>query len=276
MQGRVQYDHGTFDGGLGLGGALEVSPLTDRGCSGYGRPLRFEEDRLFPRLAIHRAERELDPTSVALADAWLDDTRSECGSVPAFLALARDLARAGAPRDLVARAERAAWDELRHTFLCAGLAERYGSLRVAAPIVGPLPARAQTTRDAIERFAIESWLDGCLGEGEAAARARVALVSATDAEARRVYAVIAQDEQRHADLAWDILAWALRTGGRRTKERVRAAMGGPADLRVDDVPGDAATWSAHGRLLPRDLERVREATYARSTARGMKLLDLAW
>jgi hypothetical protein len=125
---------------------------------------------------------------------------------------------------------------------------------------------------------MESWIDGCLGEGEAATRARVALATVRDAEAKRACAVIARDEQRHADLAWDILAWALSARGGPAKERLREELRSarsPVAARADDGPHDRATWSAHGRLLPRDLELVREAAYGQSVERGAKLLDTA-
>ncbi|WP_437763225.1 hypothetical protein WMF27_42150 [Sorangium sp. So ce281] len=55
----------------------------------------------------------------ALAGAWLDSARAECGAIPAFLALAQDLAAVGA---LVARALAALGDEVHHTARCSELA----------------------------------------------------------------------------------------------------------------------------------------------------------
>src|SRR5262249_24615864 len=81
-----------------------------------GRPLRDAAGAPLPAALRVLAERPAAPTadaatSAALAAAWFDDARAECASVPAFLALARDLLACGAPHPLVSAAICAAGDE---------------------------------------------------------------------------------------------------------------------------------------------------------------------
>lgn len=70
------------------------------------------------------------------------------------------------------------------------------------------------------RLAVESWLDGCLAEGVAARRAHAASLTATDPEVRAAQRRIARDEERHADLGWRVLTWALETGGTEVADAV--------------------------------------------------------
>jgi hypothetical protein len=70
---------------------------------------------------------------------------------------------------------------------------------------------------------VESWLDGCLGEGAAAKRAAREVLVARDARTRAVWARIAEDESRHAELAWDILGWTIDRAGSAARDAVGAA-----------------------------------------------------
>ncbi|HMY16467.1 MAG TPA: hypothetical protein PKA58_09120, partial [Polyangium sp.] len=70
------------------------------------------------------------------------------------------------------------------------------------------------------RLAIESFWDGCIGEGAAAARARRLAVHAHDARTRKTLSIIARDEQAHADLAADILRFCVAAGGKSVRNAV--------------------------------------------------------
>jgi hypothetical protein len=67
---------------------------------------------------------------------------------------------------------------------------------------------------------VESWIDGCLGEGAAAERAVREARRARDARTRGIHTRIATDESRHAELAWDILRWAVDQGGSVVRDAV--------------------------------------------------------
>ena len=83
----------------------------------------------------------------------------------------------------------------------------HGQLRVTP---SPFAGRPILTGKAgLTRLAIESWVDGCLGEGFAAQRAMVAGQQAQQKEVRSTQHSIAVDEQKHAELGWKIVAWVL-------------------------------------------------------------------
>lgn len=191
-----------------------------------------------------------------LGRAWERSAQMECASVPAFHQLAADLLAAGAPLSLVERALDAADDEIRHALLCARLASRHLGrvIRPALPAAEPRPSLPGI--DGLVRLATESWLDGCLGEGAAAAHAARAAAIATDADARSANGTIARDEARHAELAWAVLDFAIRRGGTRVRDEVRALR------EVECVPASPASapdgFAAHGRLAARDLDAVTE------------------
>lgn len=183
-----------------------------------GRPLRTDAGVLTWSLAAPH-----DEAGDAIGRGFERDAQSELSSVPAFLQLASELVQAGAPSRLAQRALAAARDEQLHTVLCAKLAQRH----LRRPIALALPdvaRRSQLNRgQSLLRLARESWSDGCLAEGAAAAHAAATAQRASDPETRAVLARIARDEQRHAELAWEILAWALDTGGDAVRAEIERA-----------------------------------------------------
>ena len=66
------------------------------------------------------------------------------------------------------------------------------------PVAPPRPIGA---------VAIENAVEGCVRETYAALLARWQAEHAIDPEVARVYQAIAEDEIRHAQLAWDVAAW---------------------------------------------------------------------
>jgi len=72
--------------------------------------------------------------------------------------------------------------------------------------------------------------EGCIGETVAAIEAAEALAHCEDEAARATLARIAQDETRHAELAWRFVAWALERGPAALREQARAAF---ADAVLD-------------------------------------------
>lgn len=185
-----------------FGGGVRLLPtFGELGMCVVGRPQRDVAGR--QRLTTVR-QAAFDTPGQALAADFATDADEEYEAVAAFLNLARDLAALGAPVDLVSRAVDAAGDELRHTALCSELATRFGAdTRPRVPtILRRPPLRG---RSGLARMAVESWLDGCLGEGLAAALAAELATTSTDAVVRETQRSIAADEQRHAELAWDVL-----------------------------------------------------------------------
>lgn len=141
------------------------------------------------------------PSARDLAGAWLAKAAwLEAASIYAFVELARELEDRGAPAALSRAAMVAANDEIRHTQLMSALAHRYGAA-VPEPVITPMAPRS------LEAMAIENAVEGCVRETWGAVSALWQAHTAQDLEARRVFAAIAQDEIRHAQLAWSIDRW---------------------------------------------------------------------
>jgi hypothetical protein len=121
----------------------------------------------------------------------------EAASVPAFARLARELRAHGAPPSLIARAERARRDEIRHARAMARLAQRFGG-EPRAIAEAALPVRS------LAEIAVENAAEGCVRESLGALVAEWQARFAADARVRSAMKRIAADEREHAELAWDV------------------------------------------------------------------------
>ncbi len=164
----------------------------------------------------------LDPRcATTLGDYFARAAALESASVVSFRRLAADLARHGAPRALVRRAERAARDEKRHARLTRQLARRFGGERVRARIVAAAPR-------SLREMAIENAREGCVGETLGALLLFARACECPDAEVRATLHAIAHDEIAHAALAWDLRAHFLEHLDARALDEERCAL---ADAR---------------------------------------------
>lgn len=151
------------------------------------------------------------------ASFWVRAAYYEAGSVASFRRLARELRAHGAPRELVARARRAAREELGHARAAATLAVRAGATRLFVPRP---PARGPRS---LERVARENAVEGCVHEAYAAVVALRQAARAADASLRALMGSIAADEVQHAALAWDVAAWIEVRLDADARERVEAS-----------------------------------------------------
>ena len=140
----------------------------------------------------------------------------EAASVHAFVVLARELARHGAPVAMRDAARHAANDEVHHAQLMGNLARARG----ATP--PPVEIKAQGRRS-LESIAIENATEGIVGETWAALIAFWQAAHATDPTMRATYARIAEDELRHAELSIEVDAWARTKLRPAAQKRVDAA-----------------------------------------------------
>jgi hypothetical protein len=148
-------------------------------------------------------------------ERWARDALAEHASIASFARAAIELMAVGAPLDLLADVARAMADEVEHARLCSELAGH--------PIAfGPLPTAAPRDPD-LARLAVDTFVEGCVGETTAALAAAREASASTDPEVARVLRKIADDEARHAALAWRTLAWAIATGGEPVRAAVRTA-----------------------------------------------------
>jgi hypothetical protein len=161
--------------------------------------------------------RRCRPRRSTIAGAYLARAAHfEAASVYAFVALARELARHGAPAALIEAARIAAADEVRHARIVGELARSRGA--EPAPVVVSPPRRRS-----LEALAIENVAEGVVGETWAALVAYWQAHNATDAALRATYLQIAEDELRHAELAREVAAWAQAKLGPTARTRVRIA-----------------------------------------------------
>ncbi len=249
-----------------------------------GRLLRFQGECVLPGVWEYQADdprqdlahgRQLDEaTRMALAQMWLDDTRAECASIPAFFALARDLAALGAPIALVRKALAAADDEVRHTELCASMAGDFSSMTFTPELLPAPPPSALNRKDEIIRLCLESWQDGCLGEGIAAERAKRQAQHTADPTTASALATIAKDEAHHAALGWGIVEWCLSAGGSSVRDALGDLRGfspnEPVSIRSSNI--DPQVWRALGGIEQTDLEGAWETTTASTHERLERLL----
>ncbi len=194
---------------------------------------------------------KIDPvTREWLASAWLKDALEEHASVAAFARFTLHLLSLGAPAHLVMQSQRASLDEIQHAKMCFGLAARYGQ-HSQGPAALPLDgAFAVSSFEDIVRLAAE---EGCVGETLGALLAREQLTMATDPAVVQVLERIQRDEQRHAELSWQFVAWAIKMGGpaiaRTVQESILHACGATLNAPVKRYEHiDPVSWRAHGRV----------------------------
>lgn len=147
----------------------------------------------------------------ALAAHWSEVALMEHASIAAFARFALQLLALGAPPELLVETHDAMRDETRHATLAFALASAYGRRDIGP---GPLAidgALDEGTPTDILRMVVR---EGCIGETVAAIEAAEAAEHATDPVVKAVLEQIATDEQRHAELAWRYVAWALEGDGR--------------------------------------------------------------
>ncbi len=195
---------------------------------GKGRPLVVDGiARVAPVLPASGGwteRREVRPVETELARrlgaAWLNDALAEHASIASFARAALELMAVGAPSGLVRAVHAAALDEVRHARACFGLAAAYG-VEGSPGVLPPAPLRSAN----LVELAVTTFHEGAVGETLGALAASRAAAGCADPAVRSVLEGIAEDETRHAELAWRTLGWALLVGGERITGALRAALG---------------------------------------------------
>ena len=203
----------------------------------------------------------LDPDArAAVAAAWLADARMEHSSIASFARAQVELIGVDAPAGLVEAYTRAAADERRHARICFGLAAAYGG-----PAVEPGPLPELTARaGGLVQVAVDTFVEGCVGETVASACLRRAAAEAHDPALASALTRMADDEGDHAALAWQTLAWAFTQGGAPVRAAIVAIAEhlSPLSSRFDLEPDQATIVPGHGRLTPTAQARVRREAWA--------------
>ncbi|MFZ6184549.1 ferritin-like domain-containing protein [Nannocystis pusilla] len=227
--------------------------------------------------ALVRVPVALPPTRARLAAYWQQIGLCEHASVASFARFILQLLAVGAPADLVKDAQQALADEIEHARLCFALASLYEGTGV-----GPGPLTAADSLGALDLDAVVAAVirEACVGETLSALEAREAALRAEDPAVRRILEQIAADEQRHAELGWRVVQWALARADadqRARAEAVFAAAIAGAEATIEalarepgapelhahgvvDAPLRAALWREGLReLVNPTLEALRQA-----------------
>ncbi len=188
----------------------------------------------------------------AVGRFFADVAHLEAASVFAFDRLAEELTRLGAPSDLVESALASRDDEVRHARMTAKAALRRGA-SAETPTVTPMPRRSALA------IALENAVEGCIRETYGALVAHHQARAAADPSIAAMMRTIADDETRHAGLAWDVAAWLepkLCADERRTVALARERA--LADLRraLADEPDEALTTAAGLPIAARAIEML--------------------
>lgn len=246
-----------------------IITMYEEGC-GKGRPL-FVADQA--RTAAPQARGDWAMTGIApsverlsaearrfLADYWTDAALAEHASVASFARFVLDLSAVGASPELLADASTAMHDEIRHARIAFALAGAYGGTAVGP---GPISLQGVTTGQDAEAIVRAAVREGCVEETIAAAEADLAARRATDPAVRSALAEIAEDEARHAVLAWRFVDWAVRRDAamaavvREELGRALASADAAASVYEAELPIDDDVASAHGVLPPSVRARLR-------------------
>lgn len=201
-----------------------------------------------------------------LADMWSEAGLFEHASVASFGRFALELMALGAPADLIRGAHEAALDEVRHAELSFALASRF-----AGEVRGPsrFPANhGASIRSDVGSIIAATAIEGCVHETVAALVAMAQRDASTDPAVRAALTEIAEDESRHAELAFRTLRWASTTGeSSAVRCALRAAMREAqvllarerAAVATADASQDGARLGAYGSLEVAELARVKVA-----------------
>lgn len=201
---------------------------------------------------------------VRLAAEWRQIGLMEHASIAAFARFTLELLALGAPAELVEETQRAMADETRHAKLAFALAKRFGGENLGP---GPLDLGGALTVGELERAVLDTVVEGCIGETTAALEAQLALENTRCPEVRAVLETIARDEQRHAELAWRFVDWALSNHPELAPEvtalvahehqRVNAELAARRHTVTQNDPAQRAL-TAHGILSARERLALRE------------------
>lgn len=197
----------------------------------------------------------LDRRSVS--EGWTFAAQQEHASIASFSKFALELLAVGAPPSLLVSAHRAGLDEIEH----ARMSFKVASICAGQPLgPGPLPISAQSITQSLslQASAVAAALDGCLNETIAALEAGAAADTTKHEALKLVLEEIARDEQNHAELAWEYVAWAIATGGRSVRDVIKtAAERAMTELEAEPGPAPVAVPNGWGILEPRTRHELR-------------------
>lgn len=182
-----------------------------------GRPFLVEaETRVAPVVASRdwsrssagtpRVDHLTEDERALLTEHWTRMGQMEHASIAAFARFNLQLLALGAPPDLVEACNAALADETAHARLCFSIASVYSGRSIGP---GPLDVSGRLLPTSLVEIVELVIAEGCFGETSAALEALEAAETARDPVIAAAYQRIAADEQRHAELAFRFVRWAL-------------------------------------------------------------------
>lgn len=147
------------------------------------------------------------PVRERAAESWARAALAEHASVASFARFAAQLQAVGAPAELVREAIAAAHDELRHAAFARSRATQLAARELDFGALDTRPgADAPHTLAAMVQACID---EGCVGETIAALELASVAARCPSPTLAAELQRIAEDEARHAGLAWRFVAWAI-------------------------------------------------------------------
>lgn len=203
-------------------GAACCYEVPDLCCAGCGRALR-DGDRTIVTKSTRRSDwraeiRGLAPDE-ARARRYAEMAGAEHASIASFARTSLDLLALGAPADLLAETHRAALDEIEHARIAYALASELSGEPLGPSKVG-LPPHAPAT---FASLAESTFFDACVGESLGADDLR-ALAASEEPRVSALLERIAEDEERHVEVAFRTLAWCVRAGGEEARRALERAI----------------------------------------------------
>lgn len=141
----------------------------------------------------------------------------ESASVPAFVVLARDLRDLGAPEEFIVASLAAVHDEVAHARVTNQLALEHGG-----SAWNEVTVEVKSHRTLFD-VALENAVEGCVRETFGALVAGCQAMKAQDAAIARTMLQIAQDETRHAALAFAVHEWLLPQLSASERDKIQSA-----------------------------------------------------
>eukprot|EP00756_Hemistasia_phaeocysticola_P031662 Hpha_TRINITY_DN16365_c1_g1::TRINITY_DN16365_c1_g1_i2::g.58089::m.58089 len=166
---------------------------------------------------------DLPSAQARAVSSYISQAGEEQTSVASFAALTLRLMANGAPGVLLDASLRAGQDEVRHARTCVRLAETLGG--VGRVELQKLPEHNLTVEPGLAELATSSVREGGVGESIAATCALVGAEAAQHPEVRKAQGEIADEEARHAALAWVTAAWAAERGGVEVRSHLGKMLG---------------------------------------------------
>ena len=162
-------------------------------------------------LSLESAANELpDLLRQKIASGWAKAAQFEHASIGSFARFTLELLTHGAPPQLLIESQQAGLDEIEHTKYSFKIASIFAGQNLGP---GLLPFyQGGFTAQTLEQSVTSTIRDGCFNETLAAIEAQVMSERATEPAFKEVLNKIFEDENKHAQLAFSFVAWALNSG----------------------------------------------------------------